>query len=258
MLVESYYYLNILLSQFDLMKAYRAWKNHYHSPLLPVDQLQSWRIPLIHPIPYQLTENDFQELGWVQGCFHNARKESGLFLTTVIATPNQLAEAEAPLKTLQDKIQVMHWYDTEIELLLDDDQLSQDMELSTQFLHNASVAVARLSAPIDNYKRASEIRGNSSSTSSNDRSLISSRLKLPFFNFHHLQVRLRIGWASPTFSKHQSTPTFNYRSLRSWITWRLVSREGQSSCKAQLRSLIITTKSLGNFCTNAMRTSGAL
>ena len=83
------------------------------------------------------------------------------FLTTVIATPIQLVEAEAHLKRLEDKIQVIHRYDAETELFLDDDQLSQDIELSTTFHHNASVTVARLSALIDNYKWASEAAGNS-------------------------------------------------------------------------------------------------
>ena len=85
-----------------------------------------------------------------KGAFTKLDKKVDDFLTTVIATPNQLVEAEALLKTLQDKIQVIHRYDAEIELLLDDDdQLSQDMELSTEFHHNASVTVARLSALID-------------------------------------------------------------------------------------------------------------
>ena len=97
-----------------------------------------------------------------KGAFTKLEKKVDDFPTTVIATPNQLVEAEALLKTLQDKIQVIHRYDAEIELLLDyDDQVSQDMELSTQFHHNASVTVARLSALIDNYKRQSEVTVNS-------------------------------------------------------------------------------------------------
>ena len=91
------------------------------------------------------------------------------FPTTVIATPKQPVKAKALLKTLQDKIQVNHQYDTEIELLDDDDdQQSQDMELSTQFHHNASVTVACLSALIINYKRASEATENTSHTFTND------------------------------------------------------------------------------------------
>ena len=107
------------------------------------------------------------------------------FLTTLVATPNQLVEAEALLKTLQDKIQVIHRYDAEIELLLDDDddQMSQDREFSPQFHHNASVTVARLSALIDNSKRASDVTGNSSRTSTNNGSQNSSELKLPKLQF---------------------------------------------------------------------------
>ena len=102
------------------------------------------------------------------------------FLTAVIATPNQLVEAEALLQTLQDKIQVIHLYDAEIELLLDDDdQLSHDVELLIQFHHIASVTVARLSALIDNYKIQSEATVNSPRTSTNDGSQNSSELKLP-------------------------------------------------------------------------------
>ena len=102
------------------------------------------------------------------------------FLTTVIATPNQLVGAEALPRRIQDRIQVIHRYDAEIEQLLDDDdQLSQDMELSTQFHHNASVTVARLSALIDNYKRQSEATVNSPRTSTNDGSQNSIKLKLP-------------------------------------------------------------------------------
>ena len=118
-----------------------------------------------------------------KGAFTKLEKEVDDFLTTVIATPNQLVEAEALLKTLQDKIQVIHRYDAEIELLDDDDQLSQDMELSTQFHHNASVTVVRLSALIDNYKGQSEATMNSPRTSTNDRSQNLSKLKLPKLHF---------------------------------------------------------------------------
>ena len=43
------------------------------------------------------------------GAFTKLEKKVDDFLTTVIATPNQQVEAEALLKTLQDKIQVIHW-----------------------------------------------------------------------------------------------------------------------------------------------------
>ena len=117
--------------------------------------------------------------GSTKGAFTKLGKKVNDFLTTVIATPNQIVEAEALLKTLHGKIQVIHWYDAEIELLLeDDDQLSQDMELSTQFHYNAYVTAPRLSALIDNYKRASEATGNSPSISTNDEGQNSSKLKL--------------------------------------------------------------------------------
>ena len=81
---------------------------------------------------------------------------------------------------LEDNIQVIHPYDIEIELPLDDDdQLSQDIELSTKFHYNASVTVARLSTLIDSYKRASEATENSPRTSTIDGSRNSSKLKLP-------------------------------------------------------------------------------
>ena len=98
------------------------------SNLLPVDEKQPSRVRGAHKGASTKLENKVDD-----------------FLTTVIATPNQLVEGEAILKTLEDKIQVIHRYDAEIELLLDnDDQLSQDMELPTQFHHNASMTVARL------------------------------------------------------------------------------------------------------------------
>ena len=53
------------------------------------------------------------------------------------------------------------------------------MEFSTQFHHNASVTVARLSALIDNYKRQSGATVNSPRTSTNDGNQNSSKLKLP-------------------------------------------------------------------------------
>ena len=63
-----------------------------------------------------------------KGAFTKLEKKMDDFPNTVIATPNQLVEAEALLKTLQDKIQEIHRYDAEIELLLDDDdQLCQDI-----------------------------------------------------------------------------------------------------------------------------------
>ena len=95
-----------------------------------------------------------------KSAFTKLEKKVDDILTTVIATPDQLVEAETLLKTLQNKIHVIHRYDTEIELILDDDdQLFQHMEYSTQFHHNASMAVAGWLALIDNYKRASEARG---------------------------------------------------------------------------------------------------
>ena len=113
-----------------------------------------------------------------KGAFTKLEKKVDDFLTTMTATPNQLVEAEALLKTLLDKIQVIPWCDAELKLLLDDDHLlSLDMDLSTQFHHNASVTVARLSALIDNFKRASEATGNSPRTSTNSGSQNSSKLK---------------------------------------------------------------------------------
>ena len=90
--------------------------------------------------------------GGHKGAFTKLEKKMADILTTVIVT-------EGLLKTLQDKMQVIHRYDAEMELLLDDDdQLCQDMELSTQFYHNATVTVAHLSALINNYRRASKAR----------------------------------------------------------------------------------------------------
>ena len=56
-------------------------------------------------------------------CLHKSWKEMKVddFSTTVIATPNQLVETWALLKTLQEKIHVIHRYETEIEALVDDD-----------------------------------------------------------------------------------------------------------------------------------------
>ena len=181
------------------------------------------------------------------------------FLTTASATPNRLAEAESLRKTIQDKIQVINQYDAEIELLLDDDdQLSQDIELSTQFHHNASVTVARLSALLTTIKGHQKPRGTLHVHLQTMGASIQASWNSRNFNFRRLRVLIRTAWALPIFSEHLSTPTTNYRTLRNWTIWKLGSKEKQPSWIAQLRSLIITTKSLGNFCTNTMKTKGAL
>ena len=136
---------------------------------------------MANPNPLPADEKKLSRVrGGHKGAFTKLEKKVDDFVTTLIATPNQLVEAEALLKTLQDKIQVIHRYDAEIELLIeDDDQLTQDMEVSSQFHHNACVTVARLSALIDNHKKAREVTRSSSRPSASDSTQSTSKLKLP-------------------------------------------------------------------------------
>ena len=147
--------------QFDSRKSYCAWKSPCHSPfhqLISFDY--DWCHSSIQFNPLSANDKRLSRVkGGHKGAFTKLEKKMADILTTVIVTSNQLVETEGLLKTLQDKMQVIHRYVAEMELLLDDDhQLCQDMELSTQFYHNATVTVAHLSALIDNYKRASEAR----------------------------------------------------------------------------------------------------
>ena len=81
------------------------------------------------------------------------------------------------LATLNQKARVVHQWDAQTELLLDNElELSQDMESATEFQHNASIAIARLEALINNYKRQGQAVSNNQGSSSG---VLSSKLKLP-------------------------------------------------------------------------------
>ena len=58
------------------------------------------------------------------------------------------------LKTLQNRIAMIHKFDAEIELLIgDEDELANELEQQTDFHVSASVSIAKLSALIENYKK---------------------------------------------------------------------------------------------------------
>ena len=73
----------------------------------------------------------------------------------------RLCEAEALLSSLKNKSSDIHRWDREIELLTGDEiELLAEMETTTDFHHNASITVARLSALTTNYHKTLESMNN--------------------------------------------------------------------------------------------------
>ena len=96
-----------------------------------------------------------------------------------IGTDDKHIHAEALLSNLKTKIQVIYSYDAQIELLVEDEaELDTEMITSTDFHHLADVAVARLSALIDNYKKLSVVT-LVASTASTSSTPPTSKLRLP-------------------------------------------------------------------------------
>ena len=73
---------------------------------------------------------------------------------TATDSSTKLFQSEALLKTLQDRIAMIHKFDAEIELLIEDeDDLANELEQQTEFHVSASVTIARLSALSENYRK---------------------------------------------------------------------------------------------------------
>ena len=71
------------------------------------------------------------------------------FTVTAIDSSTKLFQGEALLKTLQDGIALIHKFDAEIDLLIDDEgDLANELEQQTEFPVSASVTIPRLSALI--------------------------------------------------------------------------------------------------------------
>ena len=76
------------------------------------------------------------------------------FSVTAIDSSTKLFQGEALLKTLQDRIAMIHKFDAEIELLIkNEDELASELEQQTEFHVSASLTIARLSSLIENYKK---------------------------------------------------------------------------------------------------------
>ena len=115
-----------------------------------------------------------------KGAFTRLERRVDDLLFTSIGTSNQLIEAEALLKTLQDKIQVIQRYDCEIELLIEDEEaLAVDMDASSEFHEKAQVTLVRLASLIVNYKKALENHRGPSRPSAIDAGQNANKLRLP-------------------------------------------------------------------------------
>ena len=118
--------------------------------------------------------------GGHKGAFTRLEQKVDEFTVTAIDSSTKLFQGEASLKTLQDRIAMIHKFDAEIELLIDGDDLANELEQQTEFHVSASVTIARLSALIENYKKERDRPPREFSTdSSPSSSVTSSRLKLP-------------------------------------------------------------------------------
>ena len=115
--------------------------------------------------------------GGHKAAFTKMEMKTDQFIQNPISNDQRICEAEPLLATLNQKAQVVHQGDAQIELLLDDEvELWQDMESATEFQHDTSIAIARLEALINNYKRQGQAVSNNQGSS---RGVLSSKLKLP-------------------------------------------------------------------------------
>ena len=102
------------------------------------------------------------------------------FSVTAIDSSTKLFQGEALLKTLQDRIAMIHKFDAEIELLIkNEDELASELEQQTEFHVSASLTIARLSSLIENYKKRDRPPHEFSTDPSSSNSATSSRMKLP-------------------------------------------------------------------------------
>ena len=119
--------------------------------------------------------------GGHKGAFTRLEQKVDESTVTAIDSSTKLFQGEALLKTLQDRIAMIHKFDAQIELLIEDeDDLANELEQQTEFHVSASGTIARLSALIENYKKERDRPLREFSTdSSPSSSATSSRLKLP-------------------------------------------------------------------------------
>ena len=87
-----------------------------------------------------------------KGAFTRLKQEVDEFTLTAIDSSTELFQGEALLKTLQNRISMIHKLDAEIEFLIDDD-LTNELEQQMEFHISAGVTIARSSALIENYKK---------------------------------------------------------------------------------------------------------
>ena len=107
-------------------------------------------------------------------------------LRASIEDDEKLCEAEALLTSLNRKMLDIYRWDTEIQLEIEDEaELEEDTQASTTFDVSSGITIARLTALIDNYKKRTVARTNSSprsSSPSNTSSLKLPKLQLPSFS----------------------------------------------------------------------------
>ena len=109
-----------------------------------------------------------------KGAFTKLEPKINLTLGRPIVSQDQLFEAEGLLSTLKSKSQIVHRYDAEIELLIEDEnELATEIETNLLFDEKVSVAIARCEALIANYKK------NMTVTPSLPNSVSSSKMRLP-------------------------------------------------------------------------------
>ena len=116
--------------------------------------------------------------GGHRAAFTRLERKLDEFFAHPIDDSERLCEAQALLSTLKNKSSDIHRWDHEIELLIEDEnELLAEMETTTDFDHNASITVARLSALISNYHKSLESINNPPRYESSGRN--TSKLKLP-------------------------------------------------------------------------------
>ena len=120
----------------------------------------------------------FRIRGGHKGAFTKSESKIDLMLSQSIVNEEQLCEAEALLANLKNRWNLVHRYDAEIELLIDDeDELSSEIDSSALFDERASIALARLESLINTYKQKALSRRTS--TSDVTSGTTTSKMKLP-------------------------------------------------------------------------------
>ena len=102
--------------------------------------------------------------GGHKGAFTKSESKIDLMLSQSIVNDEQLCEAEALSANLKNRWNLVHRYDAEIELLIDDeDDLSSEIDSSALFDEKASIAIVRLESLINTYKQKALLRRTSTS-----------------------------------------------------------------------------------------------